>query len=108
MKEKGLPWEKAKGFDSSAVCGKWLPVKEFDMANLSFELKKNGQVVQSGNTSAMLFSIDEIIDHTSQYFTLKIGDQIFTGTPEGVGPVQKGDLLEGFVEGTKVLEVKVK
>ncbi len=108
LKAKGLPWEKAKGFDSSAVCGKWLPVGNYDMSNLSFELKKNGQVVQSGNTSEMLFSIDEIIDHTSQYFTLKIGDQIFTGTGEGVGPVAHGDILEGFVEGTKVLEVKVK
>ncbi|MCO4818434.1 MAG: fumarylacetoacetate hydrolase family protein [Bacteroidetes bacterium] len=108
LKAKGLPWEKAKGFDSSAVCGKWLPVGDYDMSNLSFELKKNGQVVQSGNTSEMLFSIDEIIDYTSQYFTLKIGDQIFTGTPEGVGPVAHGDILEGFVEGTKVLEVKVK
>ena len=108
LKAKGLPWEKAKGFDSSAVCGSWLPVDQFDMNNLSFELKKNGETVQTGNTRDMLFSNDELIEHTSQYFTLKIGDQIFTGTPEGVGPVKSGDLLEGYVEGKKVLNVKVK
>lgn len=108
LKEKGLPWEKAKGFDSSAVCGNWLSVDTFDMTNLSFELRKNGETVQRGNTKDMLFSIDDLIEHTSQYFTLKIGDQIFTGTPEGVGPVQSGDLLEGYIEGEKVLNVKVK
>lgn len=108
LKAKGLPWEKAKGFDSSAVCGDWLSVDDVDINNLSFELKKNGETVQRGNTKDMLFSVDELIEHTSQYFTLKIGDQIFTGTPEGVGPVISGDLLEGFIEGQKVLNVKVK
>ena len=108
LKAKGLPWEKAKGFDSSAVCGDWLSVDDVDINNLSFELKKNGETVQRGNTKDMLFSVDELIEHTSQYFTLKIGDQIFTGTPEGVGPVTSGDLLEGFIEGQKVLNVKVK
>lgn len=108
LKAKGLPWEKAKGFDSSAVCGDWLSVDDVNINNLSFELKKNGETVQRGNTKDMLFSVDELIEHTSQYFTLKIGDQIFTGTPEGVGPVTSGDLLEGFIEGQKVLNVKVK
>lgn len=108
LKAKGLPWEKAKGFDSSAVCGDWLSVDDVNINNLSFELKKNGETVQRGNTKDMLFSVDELIEHTSQYFTLKIGDQIFTGTPEGVGPVISGDLLEGFIEGQKVLNVKVK
>ncbi len=108
LKAKGLPWEKAKGFDNSAVCGDWLQVSEYDINNLSFELYKNGECVQQGNTSDMLFSVDSLIEHCSQYFTLKIGDQIFTGTPEGVGPVTSGDLLEGYIEGHKVLNVKVK
>lgn len=108
LKDKGLPWEKAKGFDNSAVCGDWLTAKEYDLTNLTFELHKNGELVQKGNTKDMLFSVDELIEHTSQYFTLKIGDQIFTGTPEGVGPVVHGDVLEGFIEGKKVLHVRVK
>lgn len=108
LKAKGLPWEKAKAFDSSAVCGHWLPVDEFDVTNLSFELHKNGEVVQKGNTSNMIFPVDQLIEHCSRYFTLKIGDQIFTGTPEGVGPVKSGDILEGFIEGRKVLNVRVK
>ena len=108
LKAKGLPWEKAKGFDSSAVCGEWLNVSDYDINNLNFELKKNGETVQQGNTKDMLFSVDALIENTSQYFTLKIGDQIFTGTPEGVGPVASGDILEGYVEGLKVLQVKVK
>lgn len=108
LKEKGLPWEKAKAFDQSAVLGDFLPAADYDLANLNFELKKNGEVVQSGNTSLMLHSISQIIEHTSQYFTLKIGDILFTGTPEGVGPVVGGDILEGFIEGKKVLHVNVK
>jgi len=108
LKSKGLPWEKAKAFDSSAVCGNWLKAEDFDLTNLNFELRKNGEVVQLGNTKDMLFSVHELVEHCSQYFTLKIGDQIFTGTPEGVGPVKPGDVLEGFVEGQKVLNVRVK
>ncbi|MBO6517086.1 MAG: fumarylacetoacetate hydrolase family protein [Bacteroidia bacterium] len=108
LKAKGLPWEKAKAFDSSAVCGNWLKTEDYDLSNLKFELHKNGELVQQGNTADMLFSVDQLIEHCSDYFTLKIGDQIFTGTPEGVGPVSSGDVLEGFVEGKKVLNVRVK
>lgn len=98
LKAAGLPWEKAKGFDHSAVIGKTFPKSDFDLTNLNFRLEKNGQSVQQGNTSMMLHSIDQIISHVSQYFTLKKGDLIFTGTPAGVGPVATGDVLEGFIE----------
>jgi 2-keto-4-pentenoate hydratase/2-oxohepta-3-ene-1,7-dioic acid hydratase in catechol pathway len=108
LKRKGLPWEKAKGFDQSAVLGEFLPVSEYDLNNLSFELHKNGAVVQEGNTHMMLYEIPRIIEHCSQYFTLKIGDLIFSGTPAGVGPVSGGDLLEGYIEGKKVLNVKIR
>ena len=108
LKAKGLPWEKAKAFDQSAVLGDFLSVDDFDLNNLHFQLKKNGQVVQDGDTSLMLHNISQLIEHSSQYFTLKIGDLLFTGTPEGVGPVAPGDLLEGFIEGKKVLNVKVR
>ncbi|PCJ66718.1 MAG: 2-hydroxyhepta-2,4-diene-1,7-dioate isomerase [Bacteroidetes bacterium] len=108
LKEKGLPWEKAKGFDQSAVLGDFLLVSEYNLNNLNFQLTKNGKVVQAGNTSMMLHDIPHIIEHCSQYFTLKIGDLIFTGTPEGVGPVKSGDILEGSIEGKKVLRVKIK
>ncbi|MBT8286229.1 MAG: fumarylacetoacetate hydrolase family protein, partial [Flavobacteriaceae bacterium] len=84
LKEKGLPWEKAKGFDGAAVIGKWLPKNQFeDLEQLNFDLSKNGEVVQQGNTSDMLWSVDELISYTSHYFTLKKGDIIFTGTPAG-------------------------
>ena len=108
LKAKGLPWEKAKAFDQSAVLGTYLKVEDYDLANLNFELKKNGKTVQVGKTNLMLHSIPKIIEHCSQYFTLKIGDLIFTGTPEGVGPVAAGDVLEGFIEGQKVLNVRIK
>ena len=108
LKEKGLPWEKAKAFDSSAVCGDWLDVEGVDLANLKFELKKNGAIVQSGNTKDMLYPINDLVEHASEYFTLKIGDLIFTGTPEGVGKVESGDVLEGFIEGKQILRVRVK
>lgn len=108
LKAKGLPWEKAKAFDQSAVLGDFLSVDDFDLSNLHFQLKKNGELVQDGNTSLMLHNIAQLIEHSSQYFTLKIGDLLFTGTPEGVGPVAPGDLLEGFIEGKKVLNVKVR
>jgi len=108
LKEKGLPWEKAKAFDSSAVCGDWLDVEGVDLDNLKFELKKNGEIVQSGNTKDMLYPINDLVEHASEYFTLKIGDLIFTGTPEGGGKVESGDVLEGFIEGKQILRVRVK
>ena len=109
IKEKGLPWEKAKGFDGSAVISrKYLDKKELELADLNFSLKKNGTVVQSGNTQQMLFKIDQIIAYISQFYTLKIGDLIYTGTPAGVGQVNPGDVLEGFIEEQKMFEVKVR
>lgn len=109
LKEKGLPWEKAKAFDGSAVIGEFLPKSEFNsLENISFELKNNGATVQSGNTSHMLWKIDELISYVSQYFTLKIGDIIFTGTPEGVAVVKTEDVLEGFIEGKKLFRIQVK
>lgn len=109
LKEKGLPWEIAKGFDGSAVIGDFRPKNEFkSVDNLTFELTKNGETVQKGNTSLMLWKIDELIAYVSQYFTLKIGDIIFTGTPEGVGIVQPEDVLEGFLEGDKLFRIQVK
>ena len=109
LKEKGLPWEKAKAFDGSAPVGKFLNKSVFnDLGNLDFSLKINDEVRQNGNTADMLFSIDKLIAYISQYFTLKIGDLIFTGTPEGVGPIHKGDHLQGFIAENKVLDLKIK
>lgn len=109
LKSKGLPWELAKAFDSSAPVGEFLPKETLgDLKALSFSLNKNGQTVQQGNTADMIFSIDYIISFVSNYFTLKKGDLIFTGTPKGVGPVQKGDELEGFIGEKKLLHVKVR
>lgn len=109
LKEKGLPWEKAKAFDGSAVIGEFLPKSQLSsLENLTFELTNNGKPVQIGNTSHMLWKIDELISYVSQYFTLKIGDIIFTGTPEGVGRVNPDDILEGFLEGHKLFRIQVK
>ena len=109
VKEKGLPWEKAKGFDGSAVISrKYLDKKELELADLNFSLKKNGEIVQSANTQQMLFKIDQIIAYISQFYTLKIGDLIYTGTPAGVGQVNPGDILEGFIEEQKMFKVKVR
>ena len=109
VKEKGLPWEKAKGFDGSAVISrKYIDKKELELADLNFSLKKNGSVVQSGNTQQMLFKIDQIIAYISKFYTLKIGDLIYTGTPAGVGKVNPGDILEGFIEEQKMFEVKIR
>lgn len=109
MKEKGLPWEKAKGFDGSAVISRsYLSKEDLDLDNLSFSLKKNGEVVQEGNTADMIFNIDKIIAYISQFYTLKIGDLIYTGTPSGVGQVNNGDVLEGFIGEQKMYEVKVR
>ena len=110
LKEKGLPWEKAKGFDGSAVIGeKWIQKSHFkDLNDLEFSLKKNGEEVQQGRTSHMLWKIDEIIEYISQYFTLKIGDVIFTGTPAGVGPVAINDELSGFIEDQQIFSIHIK
>lgn len=109
LKEKGLPWEKAKAFDHSAIIGSFLPKKNFtSLENVNFELRNNGQIVQQGNTSLMLWNIDEIIAYVSQYFTLKTGDIIFTGTPKGVAAVKGNDVLEGFLEGTQMFKVQIK
>ncbi|RYJ40654.1 Fumarylacetoacetate (FAA) hydrolase [Flavobacterium anhuiense] len=109
LKEKGLPWEKAKAFDGSAVIGDFLPKTDFvSMENLNFELKTNGETVQKGNSSMMLWKIDELISHVSQFFTLKIGDIIFTGTPAGVAAVKPNDVLEGFLEDKKLFRIQVK
>ena len=108
LKEKGLPWEKAKGFDHSAVIGKFIPKNGIDIKNLNFHLTKNGEAVQKGNTQMMMHSVDEVIAHVSQYFMLKIGDLIFTGTPEGVGPVAKGDELKGFLSDMQLFRCGVR
>lgn len=109
LKEKGLPWEKAKAFDGSAVIGDFISKTEFaELDNINFELTNNGNVVQRGNTQHMLWKIDEIIAYVSQYFTLRTGDVIFTGTPEGVAKVSPDDVLEGFIEGRKLFRIQVK
>ena len=107
-KEKGLPWEKAKAFDGSAIVGQFFPKEDFDLENLSFQLQKNEEVVQDGNTSSMLWKIDELIAYVSQYFTLKKGDLIFTGTPAGVGKVEENDVLTGIIDGKQSFQIKVK
>jgi acylpyruvate hydrolase len=108
-KKNGLPWEKAKGFDGSAAIGTFAPKQNLDdLGSIVFQLEKNGAVVQNGNTTNMLFSIDQIIAYVSRFMTLKIGDLIFTGTPEGVGPIQINDLLEGTLNGKKVLSVSIR
>ena len=107
-KEKGLPWEKAKAFDGSAVIGNFYPKEEFDLDNLKFQLLKNGTIVQDGNTNAMLWKTDELISYVSQFFTLKKGDIIFTGTPAGVGKVEENDMLVGKIEDKEAFNIKVK
>ena len=109
LKEKGLPWEKAKAFDGSAVVGKWVSKSKFEnLDNLPFSLLKNNKTVQSSTTQDMLWSIDEIIAYVSQFFTLKIGDIIFTGTPSGVSRVQPDDSLKGFIGEEEFFSIKVK
>ncbi|MBK8490477.1 MAG: fumarylacetoacetate hydrolase family protein [Saprospirales bacterium] len=103
-KKKGHPWEIAKAFDDSAVLSPFVGIEEVDPKQIRFELQKNGQPVQQGTTSDLLFPFEEIIVHVSQYFKLQVGDLIYTGTPAGVGPVQIGDVLEGMLylkDGTK-------
>jgi 2-keto-4-pentenoate hydratase/2-oxohepta-3-ene-1,7-dioic acid hydratase in catechol pathway len=109
LKTKGLPWEKAKAFDGSAVIGDFLPKTQFEsLENITFELTNNSKSVQLGNTAHMLWKIDEIIAYVSQFFTLKIGDIIFTGTPEGVAKVNPNDLLEGFLNGNQLFRIQIK
>ncbi|MBA3664803.1 MAG: fumarylacetoacetate hydrolase family protein [Bacteroidetes bacterium] len=107
-KEKGLPWEKAKAFDNSAPIGKFIGKDAFDLKNINFELRVNGVSKQIGNSSDLIFSFDKVISYVSQYITLKTGDLIFTGTPEGVGQVNIGDKLEGFVNGERFLSLNIK
>lgn len=107
--EKGLPWEKSKAFDASAVLGKFLSKEELgNPGQVFFSLKRNGEVVQAGDSKLMIFPFDTIIEHVSKYVTLKIGDLIYTGTPAGVGPVAIGDRLEGFIGEKKMFDIQVK
>lgn len=108
LKGKGLPWELAKGFDGSAPIGAFVKISELDLSNINFSLTQNGTLVQQGNSAQMIFSFEQIVSFVSQYFTLKVGDLIYTGTPAGVGKVNIGDTLEGFMNGTKMLECSVK
>ena len=109
LKQKGLPWEKAKAFDHSAVIGNFISVKDFSsVENINFELKSNGNSVQVGNSNLMLWKIDELVAYVSQYFTLKKGDIIFTGTPKGVAKVTEGDVLEGFIEEKQMFKIQIK
>lgn len=109
LKKAGHPWEIAKGFDGSAVIGQWKPIDRYrDIQAIHFHLDINGQTVQQGCSSDMLFNVDEIVSYISQYFTLKTGDLLYTGTPVGVGPVKIDDHLEGYIEDEKVLEFNVK
>jgi 2-keto-4-pentenoate hydratase/2-oxohepta-3-ene-1,7-dioic acid hydratase in catechol pathway len=107
--EKGLPWEKAKAFDAAAVLGKFIPKDELgDLGQIDFSLRKNGEIVQQGNSRDMIFAVDTIIEYISQFVTLKIGDLIYTGTPAGVGPVKIDDQLEGFIGERKMFDFLVK
>lgn len=109
LKSKGLPWEKAKAFDGAAVIGDFLPKDSFtNVDNISFSLKKNETVVQEGNTSLLLWKIDELIEYISKYFTLKIGDIIFTGTPAGVGSISANDVLKGYIFEKELFSIKIK
>ncbi len=109
LKDKGLPWEKAKGFDGAAVIGEWLPKSNFqDLNNLHFSLQKNGEIVQEASTAQMLWKLDDLISYVSRFFTLKKGDIIFTGTPAGVGKIKPNDYLSGILEGKELFSVKIK
>ena len=109
LKEKGHPWEKSKAFDNSCLVGDFINKDKFDdLSKIDFSLKKNNELVQMGNSSNMLWKVDELISYISQYFTLKIGDLIFTGTPSGVSKVNSEDLLEGYINSNKMFSLKVK
>jgi len=108
-KKKGLPWEKAKAFDGSCVVGQFIPISEIEnINNISFRLDKNGKEIQTGNSNEMIHSFDKLLVEISKYFTLKIGDLVFTGTPAGVGPVIAGDKLEGYIEDWKSFSINIK
>jgi 2-keto-4-pentenoate hydratase/2-oxohepta-3-ene-1,7-dioic acid hydratase in catechol pathway len=108
LKEKRLSWELSKAFDGAAAIGRFLPFSDFSKsANLNFSLDINGETVQRGNTSKMIFSFEKIISFVSTYFTLEPGDLIYTGTPEGVGPVKRGDVLTAYLEDFCLLELKI-
>lgn len=107
LKKEGLPWEKSKAFDGSAVVSSFLPKAQFGKA-IGFSLNKNGVTVQQGNTADMIWNIDQIISQVSKFFTLRKGDFIFTGTPAGVGSIHSGDFLEGFLEGESVFSLRIK
>lgn len=109
LKERGLPWEKAKSFDGAAVIGNFIDKQEFEnLEDIQFRLERNGEVVQHGNSKQMIWNIDALIAYISQYFTLKIGDVIFTGTPAGVGRVAPDDRLTGFIESKEMFSINVK
>ena len=108
LKEKGHPWEIAKGFDHSAPISQFQSIKEFDVGNINFGLQKNGEAVQIGNSKNLIFSFNELIAHISKYITLQKGDYIFTGTPAGVGPVKIGDKLEAYIENKLQLSCEVR
>lgn len=109
LKEKGHPWEKSKAFDNSCMVGNFLKKEKLeDISKIEFSLIKNNELVQSGRSNDMLWKIDELISYVSQYFTLKIGDLIFTGTPSGVSKVESGDILEGYISSFKMFTLKVK
>lgn len=108
-KSKGLPWEIGKAFDNSAfISKKWINKADLDLENISFSLTQNGTTVQNGSTSDLIFSFDKVIAYISQFVTLKIGDLIYTGTPAGVGPIQIGDKLEGFIGDKKMYSLNIK
>lgn len=108
-KSKGLPWEIGKAFDNSAfISKKWINKADLDLENISFSLTQNGTIVQNGSTSDLIFSFDKVIAYISQFVTLKIGDLIYTGTPAGVGPIQIGDKLEGFIGEKKMYSLNIK
>ena len=108
LKKKGLPWEKAKAWDNSAVVGKWKMIDDsIDNTNINFSMTKNGEVVQKGNSNQMIHDFNQIIAHISTYFSLNIGDMIFTGTPAGVGEIVVGEELEGFLENESLFKIKV-
>ena len=109
LRERGYPWEICKGFDNSAALGEFVSVENFpDMQNIAFSLKKSGKTVQEGNSADMIFGINAIISYVSRFFTLKIGDLIFTGTPFGVGKVESNDRLEGYIQDKKLLDFNIK
>jgi len=107
LKDKGLPWELAKGFDGSAAVSDFVSKENYDLQNLNFSLAKNKEKVQDGNTNEMIFSFDDIITFASQYFTLRVGDLIFTGTPKGVGKVSEHDLLDAYLDDKKLFSLKI-